>query len=62
MKRNVKNLMFIVYFGETIEQVERKLLLETYRRLGKIKTDTAQVLGISLRKVRYKIRQYGEEV
>jgi two-component system, response regulator FlrC len=41
--------------------VERRLILETLRASGGHRLQTARVLGISRRKLHYRLRQYREE-
>jgi DNA-binding NtrC family response regulator len=45
--------------GETLEAVERKLLEATLRATGGNRTRTAEMMGVSLRTIRNKIREYG---
>ena len=45
--------------GQTLEAVERKLLESTLRATGGNRTHAAEMMGVSLRTVRNKIREYG---
>jgi len=45
--------------GQTLEAVERKLLESTLRATGGNRTRTAEMMGVSLRTIRNKIREYG---
>jgi DNA-binding NtrC family response regulator len=45
--------------GNTLESVERHLLAKTLQATGGNRTRTAELMGVSLRTVRNKIREYG---
>jgi DNA-binding NtrC family response regulator len=45
--------------GQTLEAVERKLLETTLRATGGNRTHAAEMMGVSLRTIRNKIREYG---
>ncbi len=47
--------------GRTVADVERDLILQTLRHYGGNRTQAADILGISVRTLRNKIRQYLEE-
>ncbi len=47
--------------GRTVAEVERDLILDTLRHTLGNRTHAATVLGISIRTLRNKLRQYGEE-
>jgi len=47
--------------GRTVAEVERDLILQTLRHCGGNRTQAAEILGISVRTLRNKIRQYHEE-
>lgn len=47
--------------GRTLADVERELILETLRHCGGNRTHASDILGISVRTLRNKIRQYLEE-
>ncbi|RIA55551.1 sigma 54-interacting transcriptional regulator [Dichotomicrobium thermohalophilum] len=47
--------------GRTVADVERELILQTLRHCGGNRTQAAEILGISVRTLRNKIRQYHEE-
>ena len=44
--------------GATVGEVERELVLQTLARCGGNRTRAARVLGVSVRTLRNKIRQY----
>ena len=44
--------------GATVEDIERELILQTLGRCGGNRTHAAQILGMSVRTLRNKIRQY----
>ena len=44
--------------GATVGEVERELVLQTLGRCGGNRTRAARVLGVSVRTLRNKIRQY----
>ncbi len=46
--------------GATLEELERYAILRTYEAVGGSTAQTAKVLDISVRKVRYKLRQYAQ--
>ena len=47
--------------GATVGEVERELVLQTLERCGGNRTRAARVLGVSVRTLRNKIRQYTAE-
>ncbi len=47
--------------GMTLEELERSAILLTYQSLGENAQATANALGISVRKVHYRLRRYREE-
>jgi DNA-binding NtrC family response regulator len=47
--------------GRTVAEVERHLILDTLRHTLGNRTHAASILGISLRTLRNKLRQYGDE-
>lgn len=44
--------------GSTVEEIERELVLQTLARCDGNRTHAARVLGVSVRTLRNKIRQY----
>jgi DNA-binding NtrC family response regulator len=52
---------FEVRVGTALAEVERRLILETLRASGGHRLQTARALGISRRKLHYRLRQYREE-
>ncbi len=59
-RASVKSLL-----GHTIARIERELIIETLRYTGGNRTHSAKILGISIRTLRNKIRNYrhkGESV
>jgi DNA-binding NtrC family response regulator len=47
--------------GSTLGEIERELVLQTLRRCDGNRTRAARVLGLSVRTMRNKIRQYSAE-
>ncbi len=47
--------------GATLEDLERYAILKTYEATGGSTSETAEILGISVRKVQYRLRDYREE-
>ncbi len=47
--------------GATVEEIERELVLQTLARCGGNRTHAARVLGVSVRTLRNKIRQYSAD-
>jgi DNA-binding NtrC family response regulator len=47
--------------GSTVEAIERELVLQTLMRCDGNRTRAARVLGVSVRTLRNKIRQYAAE-
>ena len=47
--------------GATLEELERVAILRTYEGCGGNTSDTADMLGISQRKVQYRLREYRED-
>ena len=47
--------------GATVEEIERELMLQTLARCGGNRTHAARVLGVSVRTLRNKIRQYSAD-
>ncbi len=47
--------------GSTVGEVERELVLQTLRRCDGNRTRAARVLGLSVRTMRNKIRQYSAD-
>lgn len=50
-----------VQVGKTVAEVERELILETLDQLSGNRTHAAQILGISIRTLRNKLKQYAED-
>ena len=46
--------------GTTIDEIERYAILETLESTGGSTSQAAAILGMSVRKIQYKIRSYGE--
>ncbi|AWV88768.1 sigma-54-dependent transcriptional regulator [Bradymonas sediminis] len=44
--------------GSTLEDIERYAILETYEATGGNSAETSRILGISVRKVQYKLKEY----
>src|SRR6185437_3954422 len=51
--------MVAVRVGTTVEQAERKLILRTLEAAGQNKTRAAEILGISLKTLHNKLKEYG---
>ncbi len=51
----------IINLGETLEEVEKRIILKTLRKFNGNKTHTAKALGIGLRTLHRKLKEYGEE-
>lgn len=47
--------------GSTLEDIERFVILKTYESCGGNTFETSRMLGISQRKIQYRLRQYREE-
>jgi DNA-binding NtrC family response regulator len=47
--------------GATVQEVERELMLQTLARCDGNRTHAARVLGVSVRTMRNKIRQYSAD-
>lgn len=47
--------------GSTVGEIERELVLQTLAYCGGNRTRTARVLGVSIRTLRNKIRQYAAD-
>lgn len=47
--------------GATVEEIERELVLQTLDRCDGNRTHAARVLGVSVRTLRNKIRQYSAD-
>jgi DNA-binding NtrC family response regulator len=46
--------------GSTLEDIERFAILRTYESTGGSTSETADILGVSVRKIQYKIKEYEE--
>jgi two-component system NtrC family response regulator len=44
---------------ESVEELERKLIIEAMEKTGDHQTKAAELLGISERMLRYKLKKYG---
>ena len=55
------HLIVPMLIGSTIEAIERELVLQTLARCHGNRTHAARVLGLSVRTMRNKIRQYGTD-
>ena len=51
----------IIKLGQTLEEVEKMIILKTLEKFNGNKTHTAKVLGIGLRTLHRKLKDYGEE-
>ncbi|NPV42610.1 MAG: sigma-54-dependent Fis family transcriptional regulator [Firmicutes bacterium] len=48
-----------VYFGEDLKSIEKKVIIETFRRCSRNRQRTADILGITERTLRNKLKEYG---
>jgi DNA-binding NtrC family response regulator len=48
------------WFGHTVADIERELILETLRRCQGNRTHAANILGISIRTLRNKLHEYAD--
>jgi DNA-binding NtrC family response regulator len=55
------NQIVPMLIGATVSEVERELVLQTLARCDGNRTRAARVLGVSVRTLRNKIRQYAAE-
>ncbi len=51
----------IIKLGEPLEEIEKRVILKTLRKFNGNKTHTAKALGIGLRTLHRKLKEYGEE-
>lgn len=50
-----------VYIGESLKQIEKKVILQTYEFCGQCQKETAEILGVSDRTIRNKLKEYKNE-
>jgi len=50
-----------VFVGDSLADIEKKAILHTLRQAGGNRKETAKILGISERNLRYKLKAYGKE-
>jgi DNA-binding NtrC family response regulator len=55
------NEVVLLLIGATVGEIERELVLQTLARCDGNRTRAARVLGVSVRTLRNKIRQYSAE-
>jgi DNA-binding NtrC family response regulator len=55
------NQVVPLLIGSTVGEIERELVLQTLARCNGNRTRAARVLGVSVRTLRNKIRQYSAE-
>ena len=55
------NQIVPLLIGSTVGEIERELVLQTLARCGGNRTRAARVLGVSVRTLRNKIRQYAAD-
>jgi DNA-binding NtrC family response regulator len=55
------NQVVPLLIGSTVGEIERELMLQTLARYDGNRTRAARVLGVSVRTLRNKIRQYSAE-
>ena len=51
----------IIKLGNPLEEIEKRVILKTLRKFNGNKTHTAKALGIGLRTLHRKLKEYGEE-
>ena len=51
----------IIKLGDPLEEIEKRVILKTLRKFNGNKTHTAKALGIGLRTLHRKLKEYGEE-
>ncbi|MCT4595805.1 MAG: sigma-54 dependent transcriptional regulator [Anaeromicrobium sp.] len=57
-KKNISRGIVPIKIGTNLSDVERKIILETLRNTGENRRKAAQILGISERTIRYKLKEY----
>ena len=60
-RRLAPNEIVPLLIGSTVGEIERELVLQTLARFDGNRTHAARVLGLSVRTLRNKIRQYSAE-
>ncbi len=52
----------LIKIGQPLEEIEKRIILKTLRKYNGNKTHTAKALGIGLRTLHRKLKEYGEEL
>ena len=60
-QRPAPNEIVPLLIGSTVREIERELVLQTLERCDGNRTHAARMLGLSLRTIRNKIRQYSAD-
>ncbi len=59
--RKLKKDTFRIPSGTTMKEIEKKIILETLQTTNGSKSKAAKILGISTRKIEYKIKEWSQE-
>ncbi len=59
--KKAKNDTFRIPSGTTMKEVEKKVILDALQTTNGSKSKAAKVLGISTRKIEYKVKEWSEE-
>ena len=52
----------VIQVGRTFSEMEREFILETLKRASGNRTQAAKILGLSVRTIRNKLREYRVEI
>ena len=53
---------FRIPSGATMKEIEKKVILETLQTTNGSKSKAAEILGISTRKIEYKIKEWSKDI
>ena len=56
--RKTRRETFHIPLGATMKEIEKKIILETLQTTNGSKSKAAKILGISTRKIEYKIKEW----
>ena len=59
--RKLRKDTFRIPSGTTMKEIEKKIILETLQTTNGSKSKAAKILGISTRKIEYKIKEWSQE-